>query len=252
MKFAKFSALATAAALSLGVFADAGNLLISFSTPGPDKYADGVTVLDGEWYALVWSQNGVFEGLTPDCEPVDANDRVVIVAPLAKAGRCPFTVFQIDSASPNCKASGVYSVYLLDTRSADKTSVAARVNGKPASVNGAVASESFSAAASTSSSGVVSKGSAGGSVWAASEIAGEVKQPKITAFKVEGAQVKITVEELLPSVKYNVQMGATPSALETYALEIPKTGAATADFTISAGDAKFFKVVREPLVKEVK
>ena len=32
-------------------------------------------------YALVWSKDGVFEGLQADGVPVDANDKVVLVAP---------------------------------------------------------------------------------------------------------------------------------------------------------------------------
>ena len=35
---------------------DAG--IIGFSTTGPDRYADGTTVLDGEVHALVWTRSG--------------------------------------------------------------------------------------------------------------------------------------------------------------------------------------------------
>ena len=247
---AKIATLAVAAVVSFGAFADAANQLIAFSTPGPDKYADGATVLDGEWYALVWSADGVFDGITTDCKAVDANDAVVIVAPLAKGGKCPYTVFQIDSKSVNCKDDGVYAVYLLDTRNAAKTAVAASVGGKPASVNGAQASESYTAAAATSG-GATSQGAVAGAIWGAAdaESAGDYKQPKITAFAVNGAKVVITVADMMPSVKYNIQMGATPDKLESYALETPKSEVSSADFNIDAGDAKFFKVVREPLTK---
>ena len=50
-------------------FADgADDTLITFSTNGaePDRYADGQIVLDGECYALVWSKDGVFDGLKAD------------------------------------------------------------------------------------------------------------------------------------------------------------------------------------------
>ena len=39
--------------LCAGAFAAQNDALVSFSTPGPDKYADGTTVLDGEYYAIV-------------------------------------------------------------------------------------------------------------------------------------------------------------------------------------------------------
>lgn len=249
MKVSRFFTLAAAVVMSLSAFADAANMLISFSTNGPDKYADGATVLNGEWYALVWSADGNFEGITPECKAVDPADAVVIVAPLAKDGKCPFTVFQIDSKSANCKSEGTYSVYLLDTRNAAKTAVAVAKEGKPASVNGVIANEDFTAASALAGS-VESKGGVDGA-WGESSVAG-FKQPKITAFKINGAVVQITVSDLVPAVKYNVVMGETVDKLETYALETPAADVESANFEINADAARFFKVVREPLVKEVK
>ena len=249
MKITKLLFTVVFSAAVFGAFADAANMLIAFSTPGPDKYADGATVLDGEWYALVWSADGNFEGITPECQATDPADAVVIVAPLAKDGKCPYTVFQIDSKSPNYKTGGTYAVYLLDTRNAEKTAVAVAKDGKPASVNGAVANEKY-AAASALAGGAESQGAVAGT-WGASDAA-DMKQPKITAFVVNGAKVTITVGDMLPAVKYNVKMGATVDKLETYALETPKAGVESADFVIDAADSKFFQVVREPLVKEAK
>ena len=249
MKIFRLFALVAAVAASFVACADAANMLIAFSTPGPDRYADGVTVMDGEWYALVWSADGVFEGFTPECKASDPNDAVVIVAPLAQGGKCPFTVFQIDSKSGNYKTGGVYAVYLLDTRNAEKNAVAESKGGRPASVNGVIANERFTASSAVAG-GAESQGSASG-VWGATDDKG-LKQPRITAFVVEGAKVTITVSDLLPAVKYNVKMGRSVDRLETYALETPKEGVESADFEIDAADSKFFKVVREPLVKETK
>ena len=64
--------------------------------------------------------------------------------------------------------------------------------------------------------------------------------------------VQITVSDLVPAVKYNVVMGETVDKLETYALETPAADVESANFEINADAARFFKVVREPLVKEVK
>ena len=115
---------------SAAVFADAANTLVYFYSEGPDTYADGSTVLDGERYALVWSQDGNFDGFTVSGEAVDKNDKVFSIMPRAKNGRCPMTVFQVDSAE--APAEGVYAVYLLDTRTAaDLTKLSKTVNGKP-------------------------------------------------------------------------------------------------------------------------
>ena len=72
------------AGLAMASFAAVNDTLISFSTPGVDTYADGTAVRDGECYALVWSADGVFEGLDVNGRPLDAADAVVLVAPVAR------------------------------------------------------------------------------------------------------------------------------------------------------------------------
>ena len=107
------------AGLAMASFAAVNDTLISFSTPGVDTYADGTAVRDGECYALVWSADGVFEGLDVNGRPLDAADAVVLVAPVAKDGRCPDLVYQVDAARAAAFAGGQYGVYLLDTRRTD-------------------------------------------------------------------------------------------------------------------------------------
>ena len=117
----------------------ADDATVSFSTRGPDRYADGTTVMDGECYALVWSADGVFEGLSANGEPVDSNDKVVLIAPMAKDGHCPEIVFQLPASVATSLATGVYDVLLLDTRvtRADGTTAPnGTVNGKLKMVNG--------------------------------------------------------------------------------------------------------------------
>jgi len=237
----------------LGAFADAANVLIGFSTKAPvgdcpgDRYADGAMVLDGEWYALVWSADGVFEGITTECRPVDANDRVLLAAPLAKGGHCPYVIFQVDSK--DVVGQGEYAVYLLDTRSADGRTVAGRTaEGKPALLNGSAATTAYAAAAKLVDGATVCS-STETLVWEESAVA-EPRQPTITAFRVEGERVKITVRDILPGVKYNVCMGASPDRLERYALSVPlMADDGKTEFNLDKPNGNFFRVVREPLVK---
>lgn len=112
----KLTLMMGVAGLALASLAAVNDTLISFSTPGPDTYLDGTKVRDGECYALVWSQDGVFEGVKADGTAVDANDRVVLVAPVAKDGRCPDLVYQVAAATAEALEGGRYGVYLLDTR----------------------------------------------------------------------------------------------------------------------------------------
>ena len=64
---------AITAGFALAAMAGQDNLLMKFSTPGPDTYADGKTpVADGECYALVWVKKGAtFAGFLADGAVVD-------------------------------------------------------------------------------------------------------------------------------------------------------------------------------------
>ena len=63
--------------------------VLRFSTVGPDRYADGSVVVDGECYALVWSPAGkTFSGFNADGTPVSSRDRVVLAGALAQGGKC--------------------------------------------------------------------------------------------------------------------------------------------------------------------
>lgn len=256
MKIAKVSVFAVALTFALGAFADAANVLISFSTRAPsadyagDTYADGKTVLDGEWYALVWSADGQFAGITTDGKPVREGDAVVLVAPLAKDGHCPYTVFQIDSKSADAHDNGQYAVYLLDTRSADGSTVAAKgADGKPALLNAAKVATSYAAAPATAGGAAEIAASGETKAWGESVVAGDA-QPTIVAFKIDGDRVKISVEGIVPGVKYNVQMGDRVDNIKSYALPVPAMAdTGKIDFNLEKPAGTFFKVVREPLAK---
>lgn len=120
--------------VSAAAFAGMGNVVISFSTPGPDKYADGSLVQDGETYALVWTKSGsTFEGINPD-GTAKGDSKVVIRAADATDHRCPYVQFQVDEGwvNANCPG-GTWDVYLLDTRKfkADANGVLLLEDGKP-------------------------------------------------------------------------------------------------------------------------
>ena len=264
MKFTKVFSMAAAASMAVGAFADANNMLISFSTDG-DTYADGSTVLTNEWYALCWAPEGkAFGGLNYDCTVVDAGDKLVKVGSLArvlsenpyKVG-CPFVVFQINSEEASTYNGGNFYVYLLDTRNAEKTGVASAVvkDGRnvPAEINGA--SASTTAFTAVSSGALDINGTEGSAVaakdrnWAESNVSGDVTEARISSITPNGDSVTFTVEGLMAGVKYNIKAGETPSTVKNYALDVPRTVSDEATFEIAPGDARFFKIVREPLVK---
>ena len=85
-----------AAALASAAFAAQNDALVSFSSKGPDAYADGTTVLDGECYALVWMSGGA-SGLTVAADGSATGGEIVLAAPVARNGRCPKVVFEVDA-----------------------------------------------------------------------------------------------------------------------------------------------------------
>ena len=201
---------------SCAVFAAADDMVLSFSTPGTDRYADGSRVKDGESYALVWTAEGSeFKGLTSACEPVAETDRIVMVAPLAKGGKCPVTVLEIAASEADQYKKGVFSLYLLDTRtkgSDGKTVLASYVNGRPQIVNSFGLSD---ADGSGINSGEVIAGSlVGASAVRLGEVGvySEIEPPTITAMKIEGATIRLEVKGMSGAADYFVVPGDTPGS----------------------------------------
>lgn len=203
MNIKKIFALATISTMASFAFADAANTLITFSTPGPDTYADGKTVVDGEIYALVWSADGNFDGFTANGGAANENEQVIFKAPLAKDGKCPLTLFQIDSKSEFAHNDGTYAVYMLDTRA-----------GKGL-VTGAALAQSFGGAAGTGNialaKGEVPVDAEGkslvktGSAALTRDVAAIA--PVIKGLQISGAQVTISVGNLVPGLKYTIMGG---------------------------------------------
>ena len=226
------------AGLAMVSLAAVTDTLITFSTPGPDTYKDGTVVQDGECYALVWSADGVFEGVKADGTPVDANDQVVLVAPVAKDGKCPELVYQVDAAKAKALAGGQYGVYLLDTRRtvAGETTVGLGDDGRLSLVT---------SYASASDTGVVA-GEAGIASAAATKavdgaaVAAYVEVPKpIVAIEVKTATIRLTVSGMLPIATYWVEKGTDLANVSEKIADVPADGAVEVE---KKDAAAFFQV----------
>lgn len=243
MKFSKFCFTLATAVFAAGAFADAANVLISFSTTA-DTYADGSPVKDGEWYALCWSPRETFSGLDLNYNTLKSDEKLLILAPLAEGGRCPYVIFQVDSKE--APKGGNYFVYLLDTRDVTGETVAVATKDESGRrvpdgvVNGSAEAQSFTASASIGSS-IASTSATGASIvagdWAA-------VQPKITAFEVKDAKVKITVAGMMSGLTYKVNMGEVLDNMTSYEVT-PQNDGSEAYFIIEPDQARFFKIVAE-------
>lgn len=229
-------ALLCTLALAAPVFAAQNDTLVSFSTKGPDTYADGTTALDGESYALVWVKDGAtFAGFLADGTVADpANSKCLVAVPRAIGGCCPLTVFQIDADYAATLEGGSYSVYLLDTRVADGENGYV-VGGVKKAVNGygAVATGIGDTAAQAGAVGVT----------AVADLPTDLPKPVIKDIKMVDGYVYVTVANTVPFLKYGLnESDGVEDAGAVY--EAPQSGS-DADLLFIApatGDSGFFSI----------
>ena len=216
------------AALSHAAVAAIGDKVARFSTPGPDCYADGTPVADGECYALVWSPKGAtFAGFNADGTAISAADRVILAAPLALEGKCRDSLFQIPADEYAELEGGEWAVCLVDTRMANGVPAGVKDNA-PLRVNrwGQVKNEVKISTASTLVLDSIAAPKAGGrSLLAAvpretgacadtlSAVPDSVTQPRIIGFEVVDGVARLTVEDTVPFLTYTISAGDTPDAL---------------------------------------
>ena len=241
----KLMMMVGAVGMAFAATAAVDDALLSFSTVGPDKYADGTDVLPGECYALVWSADGQFEGIKADGTTIDPADKVVLVAPVAKQGAngtcCPAILYQVDKAFADAHANGQYAVYILDTRvkATDGTWAVGGVDEKGAlkAVNGYDAVSEGTTAASESRKTVATTATGGASV----ATFAQVDAPVITAIKPNGTKITISTSGLSPVAEYKVVTGAKPGEVAT---ELDAKADANGNFTFEKpANGAFFKVI---------
>ena len=206
---------------AVGACAGVDNVAITFSTPGPDTYRDGRTVLDGEGYALVWTPTGeTFGGIAADGAAVPPS-KVVLKAPVAKGGRCPRVLFEIDEnyVKANCPG-GTWNVVLLDTRRfvTDADGVIVKdADGLPKVASWGAGSSVVNdyGAAGAAVVGTLGAASAADAVASGSGAAlpKGFGKPTISDFRVIGGNVYITVKGSHGSMRYGVRSGKRIDAL---------------------------------------
>lgn len=233
----KLTLMMGVAGLALASLAAVNDTLISFSTPGPDTYLDGTTVRDGECYALVWSQDGVFEGVKDDGTAVDANDRVVLVAPVAKDGRCPDLVYQVAAATAEALKGGRYGVYLLDTRRTVAGETVVGLNPKTGKLD-YVKSYASATEPIAATDGIASAAAAKAVDGAAVAEYVEVAKP-VVAIEVKSAVIRLTVTGMSPVADYWVEKGTDLQNVSEKIADVPADGVVDVEKTDAAA---FFQV----------
>ena len=219
-------ALASAVAV-----AGVNDLLISFSTPGPDKYADGTEVKVGECYSLVYTK-------------ADGSQEIVLNYQTKVAGKCSSVVYMVDEVTAAKYSGGSWGVYLLDTRDFANGGTPAGLDekGQP-KIAPWVKAEVVSSVASSGNFGTAKadKAVAAGSYDLA---AADVPQPTVTGIKIVGANVVVTVANTRPFVGYTLVSGSDVTEFSVPA-STGVNGNLSGDIEIVApkkDGAQFFKV----------
>jgi len=210
-------------ALSAALLASAGvdNVVVTFSTPGPDTYRDGRTILDGEYYALVWTPVGAtFSGIDANGDAV-APSKIVLKAPVAKDGKCPNIMFEIDEGYAKVNfPGGTWSVIMLDTRKfvTDKNGVVQKDEKGFAKVaSWGVASKFVNGYGEVGAAlgGSMISANAGAAVVTdkASKVPEAGKGLKIRDMRIIGGNVYLYIKGSLSSMQYGVRSGKAPNDL---------------------------------------
>ena len=255
----------TLSTMSLQAFTQ--DKLVLFSTPGPDRYADGTLVADGECYALVWSPAGqTFAGFNADGTTISADDQIVLAGSLAKDGRCD-ALFQIAAEDYDALKGGVWTVCLVDTRTANGVPAGVADNrplriNRYGAVDGTVKISKVSSLAlqkpaarkllasgakSPAETAEIETGARAGTL---SAVPTTAKRPKITFLDTKDIKdgiVRLTVEDTEPYLTYGIASGESPSSLDAdgdAGIADGKTGAAIEFEADASGGSRFFKVIR--------
>lgn len=249
------------------VAAAAGQTPLYFCSEGPDMYADGTVVRDGEIYALVWSRTNEDGSLASpfvidaNGRVADDNHRIVACAAIAKDGGCPPNVYLLGNDDAGLATNGVFSVYLLDTRAKsvdggdttvgfwneDGTFVCNSYELVPAKVE--LGGKGVPARGKT---GVQNVGAVTGADAVASAVPAGVRMPSIIGFDVDGDIAHVEVGDAETYLRYSLEGYRTLDG-KPENLANGVNGGADGKLSLD-GDAasyRFFKVVRSDIhVKE--
>ena len=261
-KTARIMAVAAVMVCAACAFGSIQDKLARFSTPGPDRYADGSIVQDGECYALVWSPAGTaFAGFNADGTPVSSRDRVVLAGALAQDGKCRDSVFQIPAAEYEALKGGEWAVCLVDTRNLAGVPTGTR-NGKPVRVNrwgivsGGVnitnANSTKPRLAATGGTRSVASGATALPTSAAratnlSAVPQNLLPPQITAIELTDGEVWLAVDGTVPYLDYTIISGETPNDLKPDYFSEVVEGDGRSEIAIGTPKSpkrRFFKVKR--------
>ena len=231
------------------------NVSILFSTQGPDAYKDGRKVLDGECYGLFWTPDGEkFAGIDASGQVLPPS-KLALKAAVAKDGRCPNVLFQVDAGYAKTNyPGGTWNVCLIDTRRFETDADGVVLRGADGLPVVASWGEGSTVVNGYGDAGPAVVGSQVGTVGAAeSKAVARVKTASglpigaenvsVRDIKVVDGNVYLTVSGTSSSLLYGLKTGDSPSSLlHDGQLRYGKTGGDLVIVTPVKENGEFFSV----------
>ena len=187
---------------------------LNFSIQGTEKYADGSALADGECYALVWSADGVFEGINADGTAKGEGDEVVYIGQIVKGVDVSFQI--ADGFKGN---QGYFDIWILDTRVFENGAVKSigKTDGGKVTVSKAAKATSAAVKSGSSQSAPTTVGGvAGGAVIAAPTVdPASIPPLRFTSITLDGDFVVMEAEGCVPGVNYATVADGKEAGLTT-------------------------------------
>ena len=230
---------ALAMVASVTAFAAIDDTSVVVSTKGPDAYADGTAVLQGELYALVWSA-GDFAGIKADGTPVNENDKILKYGTATANANCGY--FKYTLSAEDYAKGGYFSLYLLDTRvfAEESVTLAEKQDGAPTVVN---QTSLVDAVVEVANAGSISGKTVG--EFAATELPAGTESAKITGFEVKDGKAYIKIAASAYD-RVDVASGDAPDAIAADG-DAPKSGNGGVITIVkpATADKGFYQVIRK-------
>lgn len=185
---------------------------LSFSIQGAETYADGSALADGECYALVWSEDGVFEGINGDGTAKGAGDEVIYIGKIVKGAAVSFQI------ADGFKSSGSFDIWILDTRVFENgavQSIGKTVSGKVTITHAVKATTAAVAVSGSQTAPAAVGGIPGGAVISAPTAPANIPPLKFTSIKLDGGYVVMEAEDTVPGVNYATVANGKESGITT-------------------------------------
>ena len=132
----------------------------------------------------------------------------MLVYRTGEKGHCTPVLFIIDEEKAKNYKDGSWGVYLLDTRDFEKDATGNKLADDPNPEAGEKLEYSVKALA-TDAKTIVKKSMDSASATAAvSSDSFDIPKPTVTAIKVEGAYVYVTVKDIVPCLEYTLKSGS--------------------------------------------